>query len=313
MKRIVPYLIGIVSALPLAALAHVKWFVDPAVETAGFTTYQLSSGEVVVWSVIVLVALVIASVLDRVLKTPRSLTTFVEKHHRAINRTGQVALGLFLLAISGIWQVVISPDVHVVGPFTYLLFAAQVIVGLMFIGGWRVRWASGVLAAITVAAATIAGGVSLFENAIVFGLAGYFYIQSLPLSSGLHRYAVPLVRIGTGVSLITLAFTEKFLSPELSVQFLSLHQWNFMQPILPWFTDSLFVLSTGFAELLFGLVFVFGYITRINTAAIAVFFGCSVTAMLLQAGKWEAEDLIVYAAAIVLLAYGSGEKHHRGQ
>ena len=57
-----------------------------------------------------------------------------------------------------------------------------------------------------------------------------------------------------------------------------------------------------------GILFVLGFLTRINTIMIAVFFACSVTTMLVQTGKWEVEDLVVYAAAILFIFFGAGTK-----
>lgn len=119
----------------------------------------------------------------------------------------------------------------------------------------------------------------------------------------LQRHAIDIVRIGTGISLIGLAFTEKLLYPELGMEFLAMHQWNFMQPLFPWFTNELFVLSTGFAEMLFGIVFILGYMTRTTTVVIGCFFTASVTTMLVQASIWEVEDFVVYCAAILLFFF----------
>jgi uncharacterized membrane protein YphA (DoxX/SURF4 family) len=79
-----------------------------------------------------------------------------------------------------------------------------------------------------------------------------------------------------------------------------------MQSLFPWFTDNLFVLSTGFAELIFGVLFILGYVTRITTIAIAIFFALSVVTMFIQFNAWEVEDLVVYAAAVLFLVYGHG-------
>jgi uncharacterized membrane protein YphA (DoxX/SURF4 family) len=80
-----------------------------------------------------------------------------------------------------------------------------------------------------------------------------------------------------------------------------------MQIVFPWFTNELFVLSVGFAEIIFGVLFVLGYMTRITTILIAIFFAFSVTTMLMQFGIWEVEDLVVYSAAIIFLFFGGGE------
>ena len=113
--------------------------------------------------------------------------------------------------------------------------------------------------------------------------------------------------MSTGVSLIVMAFSEKLMYPELGLSFLEIHQWNFMNNMgMTWFTDELFVLSTGFSEMVFGVIFILGYLTRINTVLIASFFAMSVVTMSVQFGQWEVEDLVVYSAATLFIFYGHG-------
>jgi uncharacterized membrane protein YphA (DoxX/SURF4 family) len=154
--------------------------------------------------------------------------------------------------------------------------------------------------------------VAFLENTILFSLAIYFYaINTKNVSTWLDKHKLNIVRVGTGISLIVLAFTEKLLYPQLSLQFLATHNWNFMSPMFPWFTDKLFVLSTGFAEIIFGLLFIKGVMTRTTTVLIALFFACSVVTMLVFYGAWEVEDLVVYSVAILLLFYGNGKNENK--
>jgi uncharacterized membrane protein YphA (DoxX/SURF4 family) len=57
-------------------------------------------------------------------------------------------------------------------------------------------------------------------------------------------------------------------------------------------------------ETIFGIILISGKVTRLATFALACFFALSVISMLVGYGKWEVEDLAIYAAALVLIIYG---------
>jgi uncharacterized membrane protein YphA (DoxX/SURF4 family) len=299
--------------IPFSASAHVKWFVESKeiVERShGLVPfYGLTSTEVLAWSFLVLLVLAVFKLMDRIIKSPAAIEAFSARHERTIQRVSQAILGLFLICTAYFWRTVISPDAPANNGLTTALLYAQALVGAMYVFTIRPRWASIGLFALTLTTLFTSGFVALLENAILFSMASYFFILHSKEGSrerAWKPYGVEIVRIGTGITLITLAFTEKLLFPELSLEFLKTHPWNFMQPLLPWFDDKLFVLSTGFAELAFGLLFVAGYLTRITTILIASFFATSVTTMLLRHQAWEAEDLVVYAAAVLFLFFGNG-------
>lgn len=312
MKFLLAALFG--ALLPTMALAHGKWLVSDYQEvianqhgTVAF--YTLGSPEVWVWIFICIAVVFAASVVHRIVPEWRTLARFAEKNKRAIDHVAQFVLGIFLVATALFWNVVILPAETVTTPILTTLKYAQIAMGAMFIFHLFPRYASIGLIILT-SVITITHGIeAILENIILLSLALYFYLMHTNVT-GLwavaKKYSVDIVRIGTGISLIVLACTEKLLYPELGMQFLVEHPWNFMQPLLPWFTNELFVLSTGFAEALFGLVFIFGYVTRINTIVIGTFFAVSVTAMLYQAQVWEVEDFVVYCAAILLFFFSHG-------
>lgn len=296
------------------ASAHVKWFVDSEEvikKLHGVTPfYYFTNREVLIWSLISLVVVLTFSFLDRVIQAPKKLAAFGIQHARVIQRISQIILGLFLVSISFLWKIIIIPDIHINNSITMILGVLQTIIGLMYISNIFPRIASVVLIGFCFGIGFYNGFETFAENAILLSLAIYFFIKNSPRDSmifKLDKHSVEFVRIGTGVSLIVLAFTEKLAYPELSLSFLSVHHWNFMQSLLPWFTNNLFVLSVGFSEMIFGILFIMGYITRITTILIAIFFGISVTTMLLHFGAWEVEDLVVYSAAILFIFYGHGE------
>ncbi len=300
--------------LPTVALAHGKWLVPDYQSVilnqhGMYDFYTLSSPAVWVWIAIAVVVVIAASVVHRVVPEWRALRRFAEKRKGFVDSLAQFVLGTFLVATALFWNVVILPAEAVNSPLLETFRFIEIGIGLMFIFHIAPRYASIGLLILSLVITISHGLEAVLENTILFSLALYFYLVHTNVHGFwgvLKKYAVDIVRIGTGISLIVLACTEKLLYPELGMQFLALHPWNFMQPLLPWFSDQLFVLSTGFAEALFGLVFIFGYVTRINTVVIATFFAASVMTMLYQAQIWEVEDFVVYCSAILLFFFSHG-------
>lgn len=300
--------------LPSTALAHVKWFVDAeSVEqqSSGLNSfYGLTDAMVIVWFVIIAISIIIFSIIDRYVKEPQALVKFGQENKKIINRVSQAILGLFLISVSFLWKIIIIPELPVDNTLTTVLQFVQVAVGCLYVFNIKPKLASIGLVLLVLIATLSNGIVTIFENAILISLAVYFYIINSKEDSKifpLNDFSIDILRIGTGISLVVLAFTEKLLHPELSLQFLYVHHWNFMQPLFPWFSNSLFILSTACAEIIFGLLFIFGYLTRVTTILIAVFFGLSVITMLFQFHAWEVEDLVVYSAAILFIFYGNGK------
>lgn len=295
------------------ASAHVKWFVDSEdiIEQSHNTVpfFSISSKEVIIWIFITFFAVIVFGFLDKIIKAPKRLVQFGLDHEHSINRVAQIILGLFLISVSFIWKIIIVPDIHIISTFTFIFALVQALMGVMYILNFYPRIASIILLGFCIAIGILNGPLAFAENLILISLAIYFLIKNSPANSrifNLNKYAVEFVRIGTGVSLIVLAFSEKLMYPELSLAFLQIHDWNFMQPLFLWFNDNLFILSVGFAEIIFGLLFIMGYLTRITTILIAIFFALSVVTMFIQFGAWEVEDLVVYSAAIIFLAFGYG-------
>lgn len=295
--------------------AHVKWFVDTdsIVESKHGNTmfYYLTSEAVLWWAIIAAGVILVFSILDRFIKDPEFLTRFAAKHDRGIDRAVSVLIGLYLVSVSLVWNIILIPLIPVVDLGTFGLLIIQLTLGVMFVLGVGMRTAALGLLGLCAVMLYKTGLVEIGENLITISLALYLFIRHSPHTSlikKLDRHAIEIVRIATGIALIVMAFSEKLMYPELALSFLDVHQWNFMYNMgLTWFTDELFVLSTGFAEMIFGIIFILGYLTRINTIILASFFAMSVVTMAVQFGLWEVEDLVVYAAAILFVFYGHGK------
>lgn len=302
--------------VPLLSSAHVKWFVDSENVVTNLHDkvpfYYLTSVEVVIWALISTIVVLIFSALDRLVKRPHRLADFAIKHQKKINWVIQAIFGIFLVVVASSWKIVLSPDFVIPqGTYGSMLQIAEILAGILFIINIRVGIACFIVFLLFVALGLNSGLLPLLENLLVLGLVFYLYVKNSPASSRFKKfdkYSIEVLRISVGISLIVLAFTEKLMFPELGLSFLDVHQWNFMQIVgFDWFSNKLFVLSTGFAELIFGIVFIFGYLTRINTILISLFFACSVVTMSVQFGMWEVEDLVVYSAAIIFLMFGAGQ------
>jgi uncharacterized membrane protein YphA (DoxX/SURF4 family) len=261
------------------------------------------------WVIFSIIVVACAAILHAFLPDWGPLVRFARAHKSAIDHVAQLVLGVFLVATAFFWNVIILPSESVTTPLLITLKYIEIAIGFMFITHVASRYAAAGLLILTLVITFSQGLEAVLENVILMSLAFYFYLMHTPVSGiwvGIKKYAVDIVRIGTGVSLIALACTEKLLYPELGMQFLVEHHWNFMQPFFPWFSDELFVLSTGCAEMLFGIVFILGYVTRITTVTIALFFFASVTTMFYQAHIWEVEDFVVYCSAILLFFFSHG-------
>ena len=132
------------------------------------------------------------------------------------------------------------------------------------------------------------GAIEMLDTLEMLGFALYAMIVGRPkwsiaeigflqgVSHRIHAYGHPFLRVATGLNLIVLGFSEKILAPSLTADFLSRYDWNFMQAAgIQWFTDYWFAFAAGVAEILFGIFFVLGIITRTTTIALAVFLCAS--------------------------------------
>lgn len=295
------------------SLAHVKWFVDSdeIIENAHEgTIYDLDGG--IVWLCLGFLVLLIllARYLDVIVKTPQKLLTFVGKYEKHINRIAQILLGVFMLVtVNFFWHTIITPEVSAGNTARFLLEKIQILIGLMFIFNIFPRIASISLIGLCIGLGLWSGPITFLENLLLLSVAIYFLIKNSPKGSKLYDlndHAVDILRIGSGICLVVLAFTEKLAYPELSSAFLHAHNWNFMHPFFSGFSDNFFILSVGASEVLFGLVLIFGYLTRITVILLAIFLISSATAMFVSVGDWEPGHIAVYVVALILLAFGSG-------
>lgn len=291
------------------ALAHLKWFVSEKQTIEILPPYDIFSVEVIVGTLLCFFLLIVAIFLNKKVKPGLE---FSEKTKGIVLRLFSILVGISLLA-AAYSETVIASHYYVTNEVLLVLQYAQAIVGLMFIFGIFIRVASIVFIIIYLALSTQFGFLELLDYLNIIGISAFLILHSLD-SEKLKSLAVPVLRILTGAALIVLAFSEKLLDQNMGVSFLLMNDWNFMQALgVMSYSHSLFVLSAGFVELLIGMIFVLGILTRINTLVLLAFMITSNTMFLVQNSLDNAfielaGHLPVLAIALVLLTSGAGEK-----
>ncbi|MBI2611052.1 DoxX family membrane protein [Candidatus Kaiserbacteria bacterium] len=301
---------------PSLALAHTRWFAEgelPLHETSEPTTFYLT-----VWAVVAAIIVAIGIYLER--RGMFQLSFLHPRRDHAYTRaasTFSMIAGAFFV-IAGTHSYLFSPNLTIESGIPYTLVVLQILIGIAFLAGIYARVAAVGLALLWIASFPVAGVVAMLEDVWVLSTAlfilimGSDYFSLVPwralahLTRRYHEYALPLLRIGTGATLLVLGFSEKILRPELGINFLAQHHWNFMQLLgFEWYSDYLFTLSAGAVESLLGLVFILGIVTRLNALVLAIFF----TVPLFVLGPIElAGHLPHFAAVVLLLLFGGGNR-----
>lgn len=297
--------------IPSITYAHVKWFAE-SVEYV--EPYKINSMPIVISIIIVLAIVLIAFVLERKLKVPRKINDLLGKWSPYALSIASIGFGLAFLIFS-FYGFIFAPNLEAMGDMGTLLLIIQGLLGLMFLFGFYEKVGGFLLFILFGLAIQEYGAIEMLDTLEILGFALYAIIVGRPkwkirdtnifhsITHRLHNYGNPILRVGTGLNLMVLAFSEKILTPSLTQNFLQNHNWNFMANL--GMSDYYFAYSAGIAEFVFGLLLVLGLITRLTTIALAVFL--LITLYLL--GPIElVGHLPHFSIAIVLLILGSGKK-----
>ncbi len=179
------------------------------------------------------------------------------------------------LLVNGVQGTLFAPSSTLPGAWTYILGLVQTGVALSFFYGGFARAAAVVLALVWALGLFIVGLEGMLENVFYLGFAGFFYLAGrgpisidrlifpkLEPSARLMRHAVPVLRVGVGLSLIVVAVTEKLANTALATGFLEQYPLNFTGVLGLPLPDSFFILSAGTVELVVGLFILFGIFPR---------------------------------------------------
>ncbi len=179
------------------------------------------------------------------------------------------------LLVNGVQGQLFSPDNPLPGAWRYFLGLAQTGVALALFYGALTRLAAVLLAALWALGLLVVGPEPMLDNVLYLGFAAFFYLAGRgplsvdrlifprlePPAHGTDR-AVPALRVGLGLSLIFVAFTEKFANIPLALAFLEKYPLNFTPAFGIPLPNEVFVLCAGAVELLVGLWILFGIFPR---------------------------------------------------
>ncbi|MGI8767325.1 MAG: hypothetical protein ACR2KM_12580 [Gemmatimonadaceae bacterium] len=157
-----------------------------------------------------------------------------------------------------------------------LLGLAEIAIALSFIYGALTRVAAAALGLTWLVGAIYFGPVWLIEHTELLGVAFFLFATGRgPIAfdralERLHRpvarllpYAVPVLRVCTGLGLAVVAFTEKLWNLPMGLAFLTTHHFNFLSAIGLPVSDTMFLLLAGTVELTIGLVLISGAYVRL--------------------------------------------------
>jgi len=221
-----------------------------------------------------------------------------------------VHLGVTLLALAATGAFV-TPSVSLDGTVGSLLLLAEAGVGVWLVSGFRVRPAAALTLALGPALAVFAGPVALLECANLAAVAAFLVV--LPPGPDAHgrvgsdpvrlRTALLVLRLGVGVALVSLAFSEKFTNPAMATHTLAEYP---ALDVFAWVgldvAPATFVAVAGAVELLFGLLVISGALPQVAVLVAMVPFNATLALF----GQTElVGHLPVYGVFLALLVYGS--------
>lgn len=305
----------ILFALPTLASAHTRWFM-----AEGVPVYKISEPTEIYLSIFACLVLVTTLAAVWLHQTKHVNLRFLKpKQSHAYERaasTFTMVIGSFLL-IAGTHEYLFSPNLsHTSGIPSYLIII-QIVVGIAFLVGVLTRLSACLLILVWLLAVYSAGWLAMLENIWVLSTAAFImimgndYFSFIPFSFLRNRIkkfktlALSILRIGTGANLVILGLTEKILAPEYGLYFLSQHHWNFMQAFGFNYSNYLFTLSAGSVEILIGLIFILGVVTRLNAIIAIVVF----TVPLFILGPIELAGHLPHFAAMFLLLFFGNDGH----
>lgn len=304
-----------------SAHAHVRWFAGPETARASVDFPADLTTTLILVGAVLFAAL--AAGIQRV-AWPRGLREWVARVHQVPTGTEwrlvAFLTGIMFLANSTM-RVFLAPNLplHGEGLVTAAL-AAQAVLGVFLLS--QISFAiCGMLILITTFVTALLVPPTLFMNYffefVALGVALLLVGPALsPVDQDVFRrlgldarphghLALPILRVGLGVTLVILALDEKLLHPGLSLAFLEEHPLNFMLWLgFEDFSDLHFVLAAGVAELVFGVLLVAGVATRFVTAVLSVFFVLSLLAL----GPVElVGHAPLFGIAFLFISRGAGE------
>lgn len=227
------------------------------------------------------------------------------------------------LLVAGVQLQLFVPNLAL--PYNFfggLVALTEIVIALTFLYGAATRIGAGLLALVWLVGAIWFGPVLLLEHALFLGVAFFMFVMGRgpgALDMTLHRLhrpierlvprAVPVLRVLTGIGIVTLAFTEKLWNVPMGLEFLERYPLNFFPAIgFEGVSNADFILIAGTVELTFGLLLISGAFVRLMTLILWVPFNLTLPFL-----GWRelVGHLPIYGIMALLLIWG--EKREQAQ
>ncbi len=322
LKMIGSIVIGIITLLasPKLAYAHERWFVESGTHSGERLGLDVTS----VFLLFGAVFLGAMAYTNERSGWTRGIRIPFQSTHRLLPRGMEwrvvASLSGIMLIINSIMGVFLASEFILPQQAPFILGQiGQMVIGLLLVSQmyFAVGGALVLLVAVPIAAIYLPANLlidyvvefaALAAALILVGLTSCpdrlfrKWIKTTP--ERLEHLALPIIRIGTGLTLVILALHNKLLNPDIALTFLDKYAFNFMPYIgLPWFTNLHFVFAAGVAEVTLGLILMLGLATRFVAAVILGFF----ITTLIMLGPMELVGHLPLLGIMFLLIYlGSG-------
>ncbi len=231
-------------------------------------------------------------------------------------------LGIHLavpLLVSGVQGELFTPNNKLPGFWMYVFGLAQTGIALALFYGALTRLAAVALAVLWFAGIFLIGLEPMLESSMYLGFAAFFFLAGrgpisidrlllpkLEPSAQLMEKAIPALRAGLGLSLIFVAFTEKFANIPLASDFLERYPLNFTAALGIPMSNETFILCAGAVELLVGLWILLGIFPR--EIILIAWIPINLTLTIFNWAELIGH-LPIYGAFAVLLVWSAGREN----
>ena len=296
-------------ALTPALPTHERWFVES--QAAGDWSFFLSPLPLVLTAAVVAVTLLWRVVAMRFdgpeLPFLKSLGGLVPWIPRLLG----IHLGVALLALAATGAFITPSIDNLEGVGGNALLLVEAGLGIWLVTGWQLRTAAALVLMLAPALTLVAGWTALGECANLAAVAAFLVV--VPPGPDAHgaahpsraelRWALLWLRLGVGISLIVLAFSEKLTNPGMAIDTLERYPARDVFSLVGvGVSPETVVAIAGAPELLFGLRGISGAFPQVAVLVAMVPFN----ATLLLFGQTEmVGHLPVYGVFLALLVYGS--------
>ncbi len=303
---------NLLAAPAIAPVAHVKWYVEDPTGADLDLSFALSPLTLGLTAVAVLTVIGWRAVAVRKAPVPEiSRLSFLGRLAPWIARILAIHLGVSLLSLS-VADAYLSPGLSVEDvPGGWLIVLVQAVIGVWLITGVALRPAAVAVIALGPLGLLLAGPVPVLEGIDRLGVAVFLLLLppgrdahgARPVTAEQLRLPIFALRLGVGIALVVLAFSEKLLVPDLMRELLA--ERPYLDPLQGLgLTDSpdLFIVVASVTELALGLLIISGAAPQLVVFAAGVPFNVT----LIFFDRFELiGHLPVYGALLALLVYGS--------